>query len=502
MPPTSQGWKSTSTGGSDKSRAVWRLAKGGRKAAEMANGQLPQIRFISPVGSVGGGISGAALEEALAQAPHFIACDAGTTDAGPFSLGMGIPAFPREAVKRDLSLMLRAGRKANIPVIIGSAGTAGGDVHVDWALEIAREIVAEHHLTLRTAVIYAEQDKAHLKRLLHQNRILPLDPAPPISDSIIDSSSRIVGMMGVEPLQQAILDGANFVLAGRCSDSALFAAIPLMQGFPPGLAWHAGKVSECGTLVCETLGKGVIFTTINQDQITIRPYGAGLRCTPLSVAAHSLYENANPYLHRECSGTFDLTNSTFEAIDDVTVRIRGSEFMFEPYTVKLEGAALAGYQSIIVGGIRDPHVIGQLDSWLAGVRGYIDESVSHVLGDHADRSSYSIDFHIYGINAVMGSFEPDPKTLPHEIGIVVELTAPTQDLAHTLAQLSRQPLLHCPIKEWKGSITAFACLHNPAVIDRGPVFRFTLNHVAVPSTPVEMFRTHFIELGGSEKSWS
>jgi hypothetical protein len=502
MPPTSQGWKSTSTAGSDKSRSVGRLAKGGRKAAEMANGQLLQIRFISPVGSVGGGISGAALDEALAQAPHFIACDAGTTDAGPFSLGMGIPAFPREAVKRDLSLMLRAGRKANIPVIIGSAGTAGGDVHVDWALEIAREIVAEHHLTLRTAVIYAEQDKAYLKRLLRQNRILPLDPAPPISDSIIDSSSRIVGMMGVEPLQQAISDGANFVLAGRCSDSALFAAIPLMQGFPPGLAWHAGKVSECGTLVCETLGKGVIFTTINQDQITIRPYGAGLRCTPLSVAAHSLYENANPYLHRECSGTFDLTNSTFEAIDDVTVRIRGSEFMFEPYTVKLEGAALAGYQSIIVGGIRDPHVIGQLDSWLARVRGYIDESVSHVLGDHADRSSYSIDFHIYGINAVMGSFEPDPKTLPHEIGIVVELTAPTQDLAHTLAQLSRQPLLHCPIKEWKGSITAFACLHNPAVIDRGPVFRFTLNHVAVPSTPVEMFRTHFIDLGGSEKSWS
>src|SRR5580704_11246903 len=227
-----------------------------------------QIRFISPVGSVGAGISGVDLEEALAQAPHFIACDAGTTDAGPFSLGMGIPAFPREAVKRDLLLLLLAGRKANIPVIIGSAGTAGGDVHVDWALEIAREIVAEHHLTLRTAVIYAEQDKAYLKRLLHQNRILPLDPAPPISDSIIDSSSRIVGMMGVEPLQQAILDGANFVLAGRCSDSALFAAIPLMQGFPPGLAWHAGKVSDCGTLVCQTLGKGVIFTTISQEEIT------------------------------------------------------------------------------------------------------------------------------------------------------------------------------------------------------------------------------------------
>jgi hypothetical protein len=468
----------------------------------MANDKFQQIRFISPVGSLGGGISSVALDEALTQAPHFIASDAGTTDAGPFSLGTGIPAFPREAVKRDLSLMLRVGRKANIPVIIGSAGTAGGDVHVDWVLEIAREIVAEHHLTLRTAAIYAEQDKAYLKRLLHQNRILPLDPAPPINDSIIDSSSRIVGMMGVEPIQEALSKGANFVLAGRCSDSALFAAIPLMHGFPPGLAWHAGKVSECGTLVCEMLGKGVIFTTISQDEITIRPYGDGLRCTPQSVAAHSLYENANPYLHRECSGTFDLTKSTFEAIDDVTVRIRGSEFISEPYTVKLEGAALAGYQSIIVGGIRDPHVIGQLDSWLAAVRSYIDESVSHVLRDIADKSSYSLVFHAYGVNAVMGRLEPDREHLPHEVGIVLEATAPTQDLAHKLAQLSRQPLLHYPIKEWAGSITAFACLHNPAVIDRGPVYRFSLNHVAVPSSPVEMFRTHFIDLCGSDKSCS
>jgi hypothetical protein len=476
------------------------VAYGSVPTKEMANGKLQQIRFISPVGSVGGGISGAALDEALAQAPDFIACDAGTSDAGPFSLGMGIPAFPREAVKRDLSLILRAGRRANIPVIIGSAGTAGGDVHVDWVREIAREIVAERHLSLRTAVIYAEQDKAYLKQLLHQHRVLPLDPAPPISDCIIDSSARIVGMMGVEPLQQAIADGADFVLAGRCSDSALFAAIPLMRGFPPGLAWHAGKISECGTLVCETLGKGVIFTTVSQDEITIRPYGGGLRCTPHSVAAHSLYENSAPYLHRECSGTFDITKSTFEAINDVTVRIRGSEFISELYTVKLEGAALAGYQSIIVGGIRDPYIIRQLDSWLAKVRSYIDESVSHVLGE-TDKSSYSLVFHIYGINAVMGCLEPDPKHLPHEVGIVLEATAPTQDLAHKLAQLSRQPLLHYPIKEWAGSITGFACLHNPAVIDRGPVYRFNLNHVAVPSTPLEMFRTHFVDLNASGKSW-
>ena len=111
-----------------------------------------------------------------------------------------------------------------------------------------------------------------------------------------------------------------------------------MQGFPPELAWHAGKVSECGTRVCETLGKSVIFTTVSRDEITIRPYGDGLRSTPRSVAAHSLYENSDPYLHRECAGTFDLTKSTHEAIDAVTVKIKLEGVNSnQNHTVKLEG---------------------------------------------------------------------------------------------------------------------------------------------------------------------
>jgi len=40
-------------------------------------------------------------------------------------------------------------------------------------------------------------------------------------------------MMGVEPLQTALDAGADFVLAGRCSDPALFAALPILRGFPP-----------------------------------------------------------------------------------------------------------------------------------------------------------------------------------------------------------------------------------------------------------------------------
>src|SRR6266403_360612 len=264
----------------------------------MKEDHTEEIRFVSAIGAVGGGIHEESLDEAMAQEPHFMAADAGTTDAGAYSLGSGLSAFPREMIKQDLALMLRAGKRAGVPVLVGSAGTAGGDAHVDWTLDIARQVAKENDLSIRTAVIHSEQDKSYLKQLLRENRIRPLDPAPPVDARTIDRSIRVVGMMGVEPLQRALEGGADFVLAGRCSDSALFAALPILRGFPEGLA-----------------------------------------CTPQSVAAHSLYENADPYLHQESSGTLDLSKSTYEKVDDISVRIAGSAFIpRETYSVKLEGA--------------------------------------------------------------------------------------------------------------------------------------------------------------------
>jgi hypothetical protein len=96
----------------------------------------------------------------------------------------------------------------------------------------------------------------------------------------------------------------------------------------------------------------------------------------------------------------------------------------------------------------------------------------------------------------MGVLEPHRETIPQEVGIVVEATAPTQALATSIAKLCRQPLLHAPIAEWKGAITGFACLHNPAEIERGAVYRFNLHHVAVPHEPGEMFRTEIVSIGG------
>jgi hypothetical protein len=71
------------------------------------------------------------------------------------------------------------------------------------------------------------------------------------------------------------------------------------------------------------------------DHFDVEPLDSALRCTPQSIASHSLYENADPYRHVESNGTIDLSQAQYAALDDRRVRVRGSQFIpAETYTVK------------------------------------------------------------------------------------------------------------------------------------------------------------------------
>jgi Acyclic terpene utilisation family protein AtuA len=453
------------------------------------------MTYVAASGALGSGVDRASLWAALDEHPAFIAADAGTTDAGAFALGSGETAFSRAAVKLDLGAVLEAGITAGIPVIIGSAGTAGADVHVDWVLEIAAEVAAELDGRVRTFAIYSEQRIDALRERLRAGRIRALRHAPELSADDIDRCERVVAMMGVEPLQAALARGAQLIVAGRCSDAALFAALPLQQGFPAGLAWHAGKVVECGTLACETMGPGVMVVTLREDSFSVRPIGEELRCTPQSVAAHSLYETANPFLFLEPSGTLDISNATYEAENATSVRVRGSEFHpADEYSVKLEGAELIGYRTMLVGGIRDPLILGQLGDWLEQIDAYTKASILRTTGITLDDDRYRVRFQVYGRDAVMGHLE-HAAFAGHEVGVVCTTLAPSQAEATEMARLYRQPLLHAPIPDWKGSITAFAYLHNPPWTELGPGYRFCLNHVLLLDEPHAAHRSRLVELG-------
>jgi hypothetical protein len=446
-----------------------------------------ETRIMAGNGCLGTGFKVSSLKRGITLRPHAIVCDAGSTDSGPSALGSGRPKLSREALKRDLGLLLQARNELKVPLVIGSCGTSGRDSGVDWMSEIALELAREQKLNFRLATIRSEQNAAWLKRRYREGRIQALNPAPAIDETVFDSP--VVGMMGTEPILAALDDGADVVLAGRASDSALFAAIPIARSAHAGLAWHAAKTLECGAACAVVPAADGMMATIHDDYFDIEPLDLDARCTPLSIAAHTLYENANPYLLAEPGGVIDTEHATYEAIDERSVRVRGSLFRpAEKYTIKLEGARLAGYQTVIVGGVRDPHIIEAMPALLKRAEAYFDERIADLFQGALRRGDYDIEYRLYGVDGIMGQLEPLRSAAGgHEIGVLIVVTAPTQEFANKIATFVAHVSSHFPVPGYQGIVSTIAYPFSPPEIARGALYEFTLNHVVEPEHPLEMF---------------
>ncbi len=457
---------------------------------------MTEVRVLSASGQLGSGFLESSFDRGVSLSPHVIACDAGSTDGGPAYLGSGKPHFSREGTKRDLRLMLRGRDRLNVPMIVGSCGFGGGDAGVEWMSDIVEEIAREEGLRFRMALVRSEQEKAYIKRRFREGRIVPLSSAPYLDEEIIDASEHIVGMMGHEPLARAIEQGAQVVLAGRASDTSLFATVPLMQGAGAGPAWHAAKIIECGTAsVVQRKRPDCIMAWIRDDHFDIEPMDPEARCSPQSVASHSLYENADPFLITEPSGTIDSNGATYEALDDRTVRVRGSVFRpSDRTTIKLEGARLDGYQALIIGGVREPFIIRQLDSWLEAMLAKFHERVQELFPNGLKKEAYDIHVRVYGRDGVMGKLEPLAQKPSHEVCLLFTITTADEASTDSIAKTFSHFALHYPIPEWRGLISGLAFPMAPAHVNRGPVYRFNLNHVVIPDDPYEMFRTEMVEV--------
>jgi len=190
---------------------------------------LKEIKVLSPTAILGYGFPESSFKRGLELEPDVIAVDGGSTDPGPYYLGAGVSFTDREAVKRDLKLMITAGIEHNIPVLVGTAGGSGGRVHLEWCYDIVQEIARERGLRFKTGLINAEFEKNTVKKLFREGKISPLFPAPDTSVEEIEATSRIVGQMGVEPVIQALDEGVDVVLAGRAYDPSIFAASAIKE---------------------------------------------------------------------------------------------------------------------------------------------------------------------------------------------------------------------------------------------------------------------------------
>ena len=445
------------------------------------------MRILSPCGLLGYGFPLASFQKGVAKQPDVIAVDAGSTDAGPQKLGAGVVSVSRLATKKDLLPILTSGRELGIPVIIGSAGGAGAREHVEWTLEIIEEIASERGLAFDTAIIRADIDRDTLHRKLDEDQTSPLGPVPELTHDSIDDASRIVGQMGCEPIIDALRHGAQLIVAGRAYDPALFAALPIEDGFDPALAFHLGKILECGALCAEPgTPKDSIIGTLADDHFIVETLDDARKCYTTSVAAHTLYEKSHPYILQGPGIELDLSGCVFEQYTDNSVKVSGSRSRVpEQYTIKLEGASRVAFRTIVIAGVRDPILIQNIDEITQGVIEQMHDYYREI-----PRSEYEILFRIYGKNAVMGRLEPCGEP-GHEIGILMEVVAATQDLANTICATARSTLLHYPYAGRKSTAGNLAFPYSPSDIQCGPVYKFTVYHLVHVGDPCELFETEY-----------
>jgi hypothetical protein len=445
---------------------------------------------------LGSGCPQPAFDRGLSLAPHVIAVDAGSTDSGPYYLGAGVSKMTRKAVKRDLRQLMVGRAQLGIPLLIGSCGTNGADAGVDWMADICAEIAAEEGQSVKVALLYSEQDPDRLAAYLARGAISPLPPAGPLTVGQLRACDHIVGLMGFEPFAAALKNGADIVLAGRTTDTAVLAAVPLMRGLPAGPCWHAGKTAECGGLCTTKSRNGGVMLSIDAGGFEVEPLAADNTCTPWSVSAHMLYENSDPYELREPGVMLNARDAVYTAIDDRTVRVTGSAHVVMPYTIKLEGSGAIGYRTMVFSGISDPKIMAELDAFLGRLRDRLSAGIRSVLGYGPDE--YDFDIRAYGANALAQPGELGVRPTPHEVGLMALVTAPTQEMATEIAKFSNPLLLHFPLNA-DDPMPSFAFPFSPAEVELGRLYEFKLQHVVSVDDPLELVRTSYFTTHQGER---
>ena len=134
-------------------------------------------------------------------------------------------------------------------------------------------------------------------------------------------------------------------------------------------------------------------------------------------------------------------------------------------------------------------LIGQIESFLESVRKKAEAVFPQLTTGEA-----SLIFHVYGKNAVMGELEPLKDAVPHEVGLMGEVTAATQDLANAICSQVRINVLHMPYPGQLATAGNFAIPLNPPENPIGPVCKFSVYHLMEVDSPADFFPVRYSEI--------
>jgi len=447
------------------------------------------LKVLSPTAILGYGFPEESFMNGIKMSPDVISVDAGSSDPGPYYLGVGKAFTDRTGVKRDLRYMLKEGVKRKIPVIIGTAGGSGAKPHLKWCEEIIREIAREEKLSFKMGIIPSDVEKKEVISALKKGKIKSLQYVPHLTEKTIEESLNIVAQIGYEPIIKALEKKCDVVLCGRAYDPAVFSALPIMKGYSPGLATHMGKILECAAIAA-TPGSGAdaVLGTIYEDRFVLETLSNKRKFTKESTAAHSLYEKSDPYFLHGPGGILNLTGTSFKEIPPNKVEVRGSKFeRGEKYFVKLEAARKVGYRTVSIAGVRDPILIKSINKTIEEVQKRVEDILKN------ENIKGKALFHLYGVNGVMGADEPVKNTTSHEICVVIEAVSDTQEKANTICSITRSTLLHYGYPGRISTAGNLAFPFSPSDIKAGEVFEFSIYHLMEIEDPA-MFETRVVNI--------
>jgi hypothetical protein len=335
-----------------------------------------------------------------------------------------------------------------------------------------RDIGRADGLRFRMASMRADIPRPLLLQAIRSGNVRSFDGMPPLTEAEVADASHIVGQMGMGPFRKALEADVDVIVAGRACDTAIFASLPALLGFPVGLAMHMAKIIECGSLCCVPGGRDPILAELDHDGFVLESMNPERRATPTSVAAHSLYEQGNPFTMQEPDGTLDLSQARYEAADDRRTRVSGALWRdaTQP-TIKLEGARKIGERAVLLCGSADPRFITQCKALLPKVAELVQSLVCE------DRPlDYTLHFRVYGIDGVR-MIVPENEPPPGEVFIMGECIAPTAERASEVVRSCKQFLLHYGYPGRLSTAGNVAFPFTPPEVSLGPAYRFNVYHL-------------------------
>ncbi len=447
------------------------MSASGRVIADFRRAPRP-MRLLGASGQLGYGIPAGAFKAGVERRPDLIGCDMGSIDIGPTYLGSGQMATAPEATRRDLRRVLQAARALDVPLVIGTAGSAGASPHLDATLAMIREIARTDGLRFRMAVMRADIPRPLLQQAVRSGKVSSFDGMPALAADDVTEAAHIVGQMGMGPFRRALETDVDVIVAGRACDTAIFASLPVVLGFPTGLAMHMAKIIECGSLCCVPGGRDPILAELDHDGFVLESMNPERRATPTSVAAHSLYEQADPFTMQEPDGTLDLTHAHYEAVDDRRARVSGATWRDSTNpTIKLEGACKVGERAVLLCGSADPRFIAQCKALLPKVAELVQSLVCE-----SEAPDYTLRFRVYGVDGVR-MVVPENEPPPGEVFIMGECIAPTRERASEVVRTCKQFLLHFGYPGRLSTAGNIAFPFTPPEVSLGAAYRFSVYHL-------------------------